>query len=204
MKGGGLGPERMTHEELFLGDQDERCVRLDPDPTPLRENTTATRDISARERAGIDQHSGADRDLPEHRRAPVELYEPQDSSGRYLSRDPAPADDHRFSHGDFNAGRRFPTSASCSIKYKKKLRKMQAAQKDSKGNLRVDVTAQVATQELIQIQQEIIAKSVKTAKVSVVIGVRTSAPAWTSDEYEKAERELGRAAGNKFSRCWRT
>ena len=58
-------------------------------------------------------------------------------------------------------------------RYKKKFRKMQAAQKDSKGNLRVDVTAQVATQELIQIQQEIIASSVKTAKVSVVIGVHT-------------------------------
>ncbi len=63
-------------------------------------------------------------------------------------------------------------------KYKKKFRKMQAAQKDSKGNLRVDVTAQVATQELIQIQQEIIASSVKTARVSVVIGVHTSAPAY--------------------------
>ena len=49
-------------------------------------------------------------------------------------------------------------------RYKKKFRKMQAAQKDSKGNLRVDVTAQVATQELIQIQQEIIANSVKTAQ----------------------------------------
>ena len=34
------------------------------------------------------------------------------------------------------------------------VQQMQAAQKDSKGNLRVDVTAQVATQELIQIQQE--------------------------------------------------
>jgi hypothetical protein len=53
-------------------------------------------------------------------------------------------------------------------KYKKKLRKMQAVQKDSKGNLHVDVSAQVATQELIQIQQEIIASSVKTARVSVV------------------------------------
>src|SRR5271166_2081707 len=37
-------------------------------------------------------------------------------------------------------------------KYKKKFRKMQAAQKDSKGNLRVDATAQVATQELTVLQ----------------------------------------------------
>ena len=78
-------------------------------------------------------------------------------------------------------------------KYKKKFRKMQAAQKDSKGNLRVDVTAQVATQELIQIQQEIIASSVKTAKVSVIVGVHTSSPAWTSTGLRSRRARIGRA-----------
>jgi hypothetical protein len=83
-----------------------------------------------------------------------------------------------------------PDQRAVLDKYKKKLRKMQAAQKDSKGNLRVDVTAQVATHELIQIQQELIANSVKTAHVGMVIGIRTSASAWSSEQYEKAEREL--------------
>src|SRR5260370_36672571 len=67
---------------------------------------------------------------------------------------------------------------------------MQEEPKDSKGHSRVDVTAKVATQELIQIQQEIIASSVKTARVSVVIGLHTSAPAWSAQQYETAEREL--------------
>ena len=48
----------------------------------------------------------------------------------------------------------------------------------------------MATHELIQIQQELIANSVKTARVGMVIGIRTSAPAWSSEQYEKAEREL--------------
>src|SRR5260370_14604730 len=67
---------------------------------------------------------------------------------------------------------------------------MQEEPKDSKGHSRVDVTAKVATQELIQTQQEIIASSVKTARVSVVIGVHSSAPAWSAQQYETAEREL--------------
>ena len=136
------------------------------------------------------QHSGADRDLPQCRRASLELCHPQRASRRNISRHPAPTDDDRVSDCHLDPGHDSGPAHRFSTEYKKKLRKMQAAQKDSKGNLRVDVTAQVATQELIQIQQELIANSVKTAHVSMVIGIRTSAPAWSSDQYEKAEREL--------------
>jgi type IV secretory pathway VirB4 component len=74
--------------------------------------------------------------------------------------------------------------------YKSRLRKMQAAQRDSNGGFRPNVEAQVAETQLFQVQQEIIASSVKTAKLSVVIGTRTSQPAITTSELEAAERTI--------------
>ena len=91
-----------------------------------------------------------------------------------------------------------PDQRSALDKYKKRLKKMQAAQIDSKGNQRVDIEAQVATQELMDIQAEILASSVKTAKVSLTIAVRTSRPAFTAKEYETAETGTRRIAGSKF------
>jgi hypothetical protein len=49
MKSGGLGRERMTHEEIFL--EIKRAFNpMDPDLTPLKENIAETGEISARER----------------------------------------------------------------------------------------------------------------------------------------------------------
>jgi TraG P-loop domain len=188
MKGGGLGPERMTHKDLFL--EIKRALSpMDPDPTPLKEHIAETREISAREKLAsvsilgqAETYLNVDGMLWTF----ISLKTPPDGTYPGILRE-------LMTIG-------FPVVVSTYItipdqrivldKYKKKFRKMQAAQKDSKGNLRVDVTAQVATQELIQIQQEIIASSVKAARVSVVIGVHTSAPAWSAQDYEKAEREL--------------
>lgn len=188
MKSGGLGPERMTDQELFL--EIKRALNpLDPDTTPLKDHPTATREIPAREKLASISILGQ-----------TETYLNIDGVLWTFMSLKAPPD------GTYPGILRqvmtigFPLVISTQVlipdqrvvldKYKKKFRKMQAAQKDSKGNLRVDVTAQVATQELIQIQQEIIASSVKTAKVSIVIGVHTSSPAWSAQEYESAEREL--------------
>jgi hypothetical protein len=188
MKGGGLGPERMTHDDLFL--EIKRALSpLDPDPIPLKDNVAAVREISAREKLASISILGQ-----------TESYLNIDGVLWTFMSVKIPPD------GTYPGILRqlmtigFPLVISTQIvipdqrivldRYKKKFRKMQAAQKDSKGNLRVDVTAQVATQELIQIQQEIIASSVKTAKVSVIIGVHTSSSAWTAQDYEAAEREL--------------
>jgi hypothetical protein len=188
MKSGGLGPERMTDQELFL--EIKRALNpLDPDTTPLKDHLAATREIPAREKLASISILGQ-----------TETYLNIDGVLWTFMSLKAPPD------GTYPGILRqvmtigFPLVISTQVlipdqrvvldKYKKKFRKMQAAQKDSKGNLRVDVTAQVATQELIQIQQEIIASSVKTAKVSIVIGVHTSSPAWSAQEYESAEREL--------------
>ncbi|HET9182798.1 MAG TPA: hypothetical protein VFP59_11745 [Candidatus Angelobacter sp.] len=72
--------------------------------------------------------------------------------------------------------------------YKSRLRKMQAAQRDSRGGFRINVEAQVSEEQLLRVQQDIISSSVKTAKLSLVISTRTSNPAITRSEYEDAER----------------
>jgi type IV secretory pathway VirB4 component len=74
--------------------------------------------------------------------------------------------------------------------YKTRLRKMQAAQRDSHGGHRVNVEAQVAEAQLFRVQQDIIASSLKTAKSSFVITTRTSRPALTTSELEEAERTI--------------
>ena len=74
--------------------------------------------------------------------------------------------------------------------YKSRLRKMQAAQRDTTGGFRVNVEAQVAESQLVRVQQDIISSSVKTAKLSLVIGTHTSRPAITASDLENAEREI--------------
>ena len=74
--------------------------------------------------------------------------------------------------------------------YKSRLRKMQAAQRNSQGGFRSNVEAQVAESQLFRVQQDIIASSVKTAKLSLVIATRTSQPAFTTAELETAERTI--------------
>jgi type IV secretory pathway VirB4 component len=72
--------------------------------------------------------------------------------------------------------------------YKSRLKKMQAAQRDTHGGFRVNVEAQVAEAQLLKVQQEILASSIKTAKLSLVIATRTSQPAVTQAEFEEAGR----------------
>jgi hypothetical protein len=188
MRAGGLAPERMTHEEIFI--EIKRALNpMDPDTTRLKANAAEIEYISARQRLASVSILGQ-----------TEMYVNIDGLlWTFLSlKTPPDATYPGLLRKLMTIG--FPVMISTSVsipdqrvvldKYKKKFRKMQAAQKDSKGNLRVDVTAQVAAQELIQIQQELIASSVKTASVSLVIGVHTSRPAFSSAQYEASEREL--------------
>ncbi len=74
--------------------------------------------------------------------------------------------------------------------YKKRLQKMTAAQKDANGNFKSNPEAEVAQAQLIQVQRDIISSSLKTAKLSVSVIVRTSQPAVTMRDLEQAEHEL--------------
>src|SRR5579864_204139 len=87
-----------------------------------------------------------------------------------------------------NAQVTIPDQTKVLKTYKSRLKKMQAAQRDSHGGFRINVEAQVSQDQLLRVQQDIISSSVKTAKLSVVIGTRTSKPAITRTDYEEAER----------------
>jgi len=188
LKRAAMGPERMTHEELFL--EIKRALNPSaPDTARLRDCDAEQRYLSAREQAATvsilgdaENYINVDGVLWSF----ISLKTPPDGTYPGILR-------NLLTVG-------FPVVISTQVaipdqrvvldKYKKRLKKMQAAQIDSKGNQRVDIEAQVATRELMEIQAEILASSVKTAKVSLTIAVRTSRPAFTSGEYEAAEREL--------------
>jgi type IV secretory pathway VirB4 component len=74
--------------------------------------------------------------------------------------------------------------------YKKRLQKMTAAQKDADGNFKSNPEAEVAQAQLIQVQRDIISSSLKTAKLSLSVVVRTSQPAVTVGDLERCERDL--------------
>lgn len=87
-----------------------------------------------------------------------------------------------------NAQVRIPDQTKVLKTYKTRLKKMQAAQRDSRGGFRINVEAQVSQDQLLRVQQDIISSSVKTAKLSLVVSTRTSKPAVTRSDYEEAER----------------
>jgi hypothetical protein len=83
-----------------------------------------------------------------------------------------------------------PDQAEMIRHYKGRLKKMQAAQRDSHGNFRIDVDAQVAQRQLIETLEQLISSSLKTCRTSMVIGVRTSHPVESYRELAEQERIL--------------
>jgi type IV secretory pathway VirB4 component len=81
-----------------------------------------------------------------------------------------------------------PDQARVISQYKWRQRKMMAAQRDINGGFRVNVEAQVAERQLIQVLEDVISSSLKTCQTSVVITVRTSQPIRTGRDREEAER----------------
>jgi hypothetical protein len=83
-----------------------------------------------------------------------------------------------------------PDQAARLKHYKGRLRRMTAAQRDSHGGFRINVDAQVAQGQLVAVLQDLIASSLKSAQVSLVIGVRTSKPVQSRRDLEEQERIL--------------
>ena len=67
---------------------------------------------------------------------------------------------------------------------------MTAAQRDINGGFRVNVEAHVAERQLVKVLEDVISSSLKTCRVSLIAGVRTSNPICTLREREEAERIL--------------
>ena len=87
-----------------------------------------------------------------------------------------------------------PDQAAMIKQYKGRLKKMQAAQRDSHGGYRIDVDAQVAQRQLIETLENLISSSLKTCRTSIVIGVRTSQPVQSHRDLAEQERVLVRSA----------
>jgi hypothetical protein len=83
-----------------------------------------------------------------------------------------------------------PDQASMIKHYKSRLKKMQAAQRDSHGNVRIDVDAQVAQRQLMETLEQLISSSLKTCRTSMIIGVRTSQPVQSHRDLAEQERVL--------------
>lgn len=74
--------------------------------------------------------------------------------------------------------------------YKRRHKKMLAAQTDVRGNFRLDISAQVAAGDLGAIQARIMSSATKACNVSVSISFRTSLPYATAKQFEDAEQEI--------------
>jgi type IV secretory pathway VirB4 component len=189
LKVSGLGPERMTHKEMFL--EIKRALNpLLPDDLPLKPpKITDLEYRSVREQLACVSFLGETEtymNIDGVLWSMITLKMSPDSTFPGVVRELQTAG--------------FPISVSTQVTipdqskvldhYKRMYKKMVNAQKDHRGNQRVDITAQVAAQELLDIQAQILASSTKTARVSMTIAVRTSGPAITEAEYALAQREL--------------
>ena len=97
-------------------------------------------------------------------------------------------------------GQEFPIVVSAEVtipdqsrimrSYKRRLLRMQAAQRDIHGGFKINVEAQVAQEQLIKTLQDVVSSSLKVCHFSLVAGLRISQPIRNSREREESERIL--------------
>jgi hypothetical protein len=188
MVAAGLDPQRMSDQELFL-ETKRALAPLKPDPLPLRQFPYSERYVTPREQCSVVSILGQTEDyinIDGLLWSFITLKAPPDATYPGILRS-------LLTSGlpiVVSTQVTIPNQSKVLERFKKRHKKMMAAQRDSKGNIRIDVTAQVAEAELLRIQQDIIASSLKAVKVSLTISVRTSKAAHTTAEYEEAEREI--------------
>ena len=183
-----LGARRLNDEELFV--EAKRALNpLCPDRRPYRRGEEQLLYSSAREQiadVSIVDETDSYLNVGGILYSFVSLKDLPDATFPGILRDLAALDFPVI----VNAQITIPDQAKVLKGYKSRLRKMQAAQRDSNGGLRINVEAQVAEAQLVRVQQDIISSSVKTAKLSLVVGTRTSQPAVTTSDLEQAERTI--------------
>jgi hypothetical protein len=183
-----LGARRLNDEELFL--ETKRALNpVSPDRGRYRRPTDELEFRSAREQladVGIVDETDTYLNLGGVLYAFVSLKDLPDATFPGILRELTALDFPIIC----NAQITIPDQSKVLKGYKSRLRKMQAAQRDANGGSRINVEAQVAEAQLVRVQQDIISSSVKTAKLSLVIGTRTSQPAITTADLDQAERTL--------------
>ena len=74
--------------------------------------------------------------------------------------------------------------------YKRRLLRMQAAQRDIHGGFKINVEAQIAQDQLVKTLQDVVSSSLKVCQFSLVIELRTSRLIQNPRERDEAERVL--------------
>ena len=183
-----MGARRLTDEELFL--EAKRALNpLSPDRHPYRKAEEQLQFASARQQItdiAIADETDTYINVGGILYSLVSLKELPDATFPGILRELTALDFPIIA----NAQVVIPDQAKVLKGYKSRLRKMQAAQRDANGAVRINVEAQVAEAQLVRVQQDIISSSVKTAKLSLVVGTRTSRPAVTTADLEQAERTI--------------
>jgi hypothetical protein len=183
-----MNPRRMSHEELFI-EIKRALFPTEPDTAPLRAFPLAERYISAREQLAAVSIYGQDEthlNINGLLWSSVTLKLPPDSTYPGVLRElltlgfPLVINSHVT----------IPDQRKVLEMYKRRYKKMQAALNDGKGGQRADMNAAVAAREILTVQEQIIASSVKTAKMSISILIRTSEPAFTEAQHEAALQEM--------------
>jgi hypothetical protein len=178
----------MSHEELFI-EIKRALFPTEPDTAPLRAFPLAERYISAREQLAAVSIYGQDEthlNINGLLWSSVTLKLPPDSTYPGVLRElltlgfPLVINSHVT----------IPDQRKVLEMYKRRYKKMQAALNDGKGGQRADMNAAVAAREILTVQEQIIASSVKTAKMSISILIRTSEPAFTEAQHEAALQEM--------------
>jgi len=83
-----------------------------------------------------------------------------------------------------------PDQSRIMRSYKRRLLRMQAAQRDIHGGFKINVEAQIAQEQLVKTLQDVVSSSLKVCQFSLVAGLRTSQPIRNFREREEAERIL--------------
>src|SRR5579863_10182826 len=83
-----------------------------------------------------------------------------------------------------------PDQSKIMRSYKRRLLRMQAAQRDIHGGFKINVEAQIAQEQLIHTLQDVVSSSLKVCQFSLLIGIRTSNPVRNAKELEEAQRIL--------------
>src|SRR5437764_11272363 len=83
-----------------------------------------------------------------------------------------------------------PDQSKIMRSYKRRLLRMQAAQRDIHGGFKINVEAQIAQEQLIKTLQDVVSSSLKVCQFSLVTALRTSHPIRNSRDREDAERVL--------------
>jgi type IV secretory pathway VirB4 component len=183
-----LQPTRMSHEELFIEIKRSLCPTA-PDSLGRREFPLAERYISAREQLAAVSILGRDEthlNIDGLLWSSVSFKLAPDATSPGVMRELLTLGIPMV----INTHLTIPDQRKVLAMYKSRFKKMQAAMNDGKGGVRTDVGAAVAAREILAVQQQIIASSVKTAKMSISVMIRTSHPAYTEAQYEAALQEI--------------